>query len=118
MFNAFQQTGLKFLLAGVLGSWLPAIHAMAACPAPIVSGAQAEVIKKHLQNESPQNPEKYGRLVSELIRKGVISPLSATPPSGPSPLIVDIKWMDYPIQDPTRIEIDANGDGIASDSVR
>ncbi len=42
----------------------------------------------------------------------VVSPLAVGPPSGPAPLTVDIKWFTYPVENPIRVEFDANGDGI------
>jgi hypothetical protein len=49
----------------------------------------------------------------ELVRKGDVPALSVVPLSGLAPLTVGIEWLDYPVESPSRIEFDVDGDGKA-----
>lgn len=77
--------------------------------APLTPEQQAQ-LKELAQLKTPEQLETWAQL--EVGAKGLRTPLLVYPPNGPAPLTVDIRWWDYPVQDPVRVEFDVDGDGV------
>lgn len=100
-------------LLRVLGLALVALlsapaRATADCP-PLTSGSSFfEVLARHAPGPGPLTDAQ----ILELVQKGVLMPLQVVPVSGPAPLTVEIRWWVYPVENPVRVEFDADGNGV------
>ncbi len=86
--------------------------ALASCP-PLAS--QSSLLRPPPGHGLPSGPVAPEQL-PELMKKGGVSPVQAFPSSGPVPLPVEVRWLFYPVDDPTRVEFDADGDGVPESS--
>lgn len=86
----------------------PANPATAACP-PLTPGKSfMEVL---IRNVPGPGPVTDGQIM-ELVQKGLLFPLEVSPPRGPAPLTVEIRWWAYPVENPLRVEFDVDGNGV------
>lgn len=92
-------------------SKLPLAVAADCPPIKEPSRAEKEALEKIQSGDPKVVEEAMKKLFDDAIKKGDIPPIQAGPPSGPAPLNVSIAMMFFPVENPTKIEIDINGDG-------
>jgi hypothetical protein len=91
-------------LAAALGVLAAASSATATCP-PLRSAAGL------LERLAAEHPNRTPPLSQRGLLEQRVSPLIVTPPSGPAPLDVEIRWFHYPYPDVARFDFDLDGDG-------